>query len=91
MSRTTCEALIFAAVLMTTTAQDGTGKDWPFLTRHRQENKTQKIHMIEENNLQFVNLLVGNGQIHIHSFSLKVRPNLKTQVSFLLLLRPCKK
>lgn len=56
MIRTTCEALIFAAVLMTTTSQERTGKDKDrsFLTRHRQENKTQKTHVIEENNLQFV-------------------------------------
>lgn len=43
MIRTTCEALIFTAVLMTTTSQDrtGKGKEWSFLTRHKQENKTK--------------------------------------------------
>lgn len=82
MIRTTCEALIFAAVLMTTTSQDrtGKGKEWSFLTRHKQENKTRKTQTIAENNLHFVNLfcvLAGNEQIHIHSFSLKIKAKFK--------------
>lgn len=82
MIRTTWEALIFAAVLMTTTSQDrtGKGKERSLLTRHKQENKMQKTQAIEENNLHFVNLfcgLAGNEQIHIHSCSLKIKAKFK--------------